>query len=193
MVVVLPVNLSRSFVTRWMLFVVASGRIDRWLALKPRRPRTTRSDSSTLAFASLPLGRLFFYHCLQASIYCNSVYFYDECISVSDTGNTCVTSHGRITHRIHRARFAPLGSLRTWSRWQFRCAKCQRDSTGHSNARVRRREGCQPTATVPSQRRTWLGMEHELSSGPQWISEVSYAISRESRHASLILATDDLS
>lgn len=82
----LPVNLSRSFVTRWMLFVVASGRIDRWLALKPRRPRTTRSDSSTLAFASLPLGRLFFYHCLQASIYCNSVYFYDECISVSDIG-----------------------------------------------------------------------------------------------------------
>ena len=84
MVVVLPVNLSRSFVTRWMLFVVASGRIDRWLALKPRRPRTTRSDSSTLAFASLPLGRLFFYHCLQASIYSEPVYFYDECIDVSD-------------------------------------------------------------------------------------------------------------
>lgn len=67
-----------------LLVVVASGRSDRWLALKPRRPWTTRSDSClTLAFASLSDDRYPIY-CLQASIHSELVYFYDECIDVSD-------------------------------------------------------------------------------------------------------------
>ena len=74
----------------------------------------------------LSLGRSLFHHCLQASIYSESVYFYDEHLSVSGIGNYSQiwhTSHGRLTHRIHRARSAPLSPLWTWSRWRFECAK----------------------------------------------------------------------